>query len=222
MTERLRAAGYAFGPVARTSGRAGTGPLGAHSSVEESPGHRRNLLLPVYTRLGVGDRAGDGRRTHRRRCWWKSWRHRTTRSGDPVGDAYRRIAEQRAALGLPALARSPQLEAVAAEQARLALDADDPHTERLLAPERLHARVAESLRGVDSTSADLFVAEDVSQLPEDARSRGRTEEPGRRGSGPRGPGSGRRRDVLGGGDLRRPTVTAAAPQRVRWRRRWVA
>ena len=163
LSERLRAAGYAFSANGENLGR-GPGPLAAHSSVEESPGHRRNLLLPVFSRLGVGvalETTGGRNQT----LVVEVLAAPDTRAVDPVGDAYRRIAEQRAALGLPVLARSPQLETVAAEQARSALDADDPHTERLLAPERLHARVAESLHGVESTSAELFVAEDLSQLP---------------------------------------------------------
>jgi uncharacterized protein YkwD len=164
LSERLRAAGYAFSANGENLGRAGPGPLAAHSSVEESPGHRRNLLLPVFSRLGVGvgvENTGGRNQT----LVVEVLAAPDTRAVDPVGDAYRRIAEQRAALGLPVLARSPQLEVVAAEQARIALDADDPHTERLLAPERLHARVTESLHGVESTSAELFVAEDLSQLP---------------------------------------------------------
>jgi uncharacterized protein YkwD len=164
LSERLRAAGYAFTANGENLGRAGTGPLAAQASVEESPGHRRNLLLPSFSRLGVGVAVESyGGRTQT--LVVEVLAAPDTRSVDPVGDAYRRIAEQRAALGLPVLARSPQLEVVAAEQARIALDAEDPHTERLLAPERLHARVSESLRGVESTSAELFVAEDLSQLP---------------------------------------------------------
>jgi uncharacterized protein YkwD len=164
LSERLRAAGYAFSANGENLGRAGPGPLAAHASVEESPGHRRNLLLPVFSRLGLGvavESTGGRAQT----LVVEVLAAPDTRAVDPVGDAYRRIAEQRAALGLPVLARSPQLEVVAAEQARIALDADDPHTERLLAPERLHARVSESLHGVESTSAELFVAEDLSQLP---------------------------------------------------------
>jgi uncharacterized protein YkwD len=164
LSERLRAVGYGFLANGENLGRAGPGPLAAHSSVEESPGHRRNLLLPGFSRLGLGVAVESiGGRTQT--LVVEVLAAPDTRSVDPVGDAYRRIAEQRAALGLPVLARSAQLEAVAVEQARIALDADDPHTERLLAPERLHARVSESLRGVESTSAELFVAEDLSQLP---------------------------------------------------------
>ncbi|MGO8970027.1 MAG: CAP domain-containing protein [Myxococcaceae bacterium] len=164
LSERLRAAGYAFQANGENLGRAGTGPLAAHASVEESPGHRRNLLLPVFSKLGVGvaqETYGGRNQT----LVVEVLAAPDARSVDPVGDAYRRIAEQRAALGLPVLSRSPQLEVLATEQARIALDAEDPHTERLLAPERLHARVSETLRGVESTSAELFVAEDLSQLP---------------------------------------------------------
>jgi uncharacterized protein YkwD len=164
LSERLRAAGYAFQANGENLGRAGTGVLAAHGSVEESPGHRRNLLLPGFSRLGVGV-AVESVAGRSQTLVVEVLASPDMRSADPVGDAYRRIAEQRAALGLPVLVRSPQLEAVAAEQARIALDAEDPHTERLLAPERLHARVSESLRGVESTSAELFVAEDLSQLP---------------------------------------------------------
>ena len=164
LNERLHAAGYAFRANGENLGRASGGALAAHASVEESPGHRRNLLLPGFSRLGIGvvQETSAGRSET---LVVEVLAAPDDRSGDPVTDAYRRIAEQRAALGLPTLARSPQLEALATEQARIALDADDPHTERLLAPERLHARVAESIRGVESTSAELFVAEDLSELP---------------------------------------------------------
>jgi uncharacterized protein YkwD len=164
VVERLRAAGYGFLASGENLGRASSGPLAAHSSVEESPGHRRNLLLPGFSRFGLGvatENVGGTSQT----LVVEVLAAPDTRSVDPVGDAYRRIAQQRAALGLPVLARSAQLEAVAMEQARIAVDADDPHTERLLAPERLHARVSERLSGVASTSAELFVAEDLSQLP---------------------------------------------------------
>jgi uncharacterized protein YkwD len=164
LSERLRAAGYAFTANGENLGRASAGTLAAHASVEESPGHRRNLLLPGFSKLGVGV-AVESYGGQQETLVVEVLATPDTRSVDPVGDAYRRIAEQRAALGLPVLARSPQLEVVAAEQARIALDAEDPHTERLLAPERLHARVSETLRGVESTSAELFVAEDLSQLP---------------------------------------------------------
>ncbi len=189
LSERLRAAAYAFSANGENLGRAGTGPLAAHASVEESPGHRRNLLLPGFLRLGVGV-AVESYGGRSETLVVEVLATPDTRSIDPVGDAYRRIAEQRAALGLSVLARSPQLEAVAAEQARIALDAEDPHTERLLAPERLHARVSESLRGVESTSEELFVAEDLSQLP---RTRGVAD--GRKnlvgvGAVPAGPGPG--------------------------------
>ena len=164
LSERLQAAGYAFSANGENLGRAGPGPLAAQASIEESPGHRRNLLLPGFSRLGVGV-AVETIAGRNQTLVVEVLATPDTRSMDPVGDAYRRIAEQRAALGLPVLARSPQLEVVAIEQARIALDADDPHTERLLAPERLHARVSESLLGVESTSAELFVSEDLSQLP---------------------------------------------------------
>jgi uncharacterized protein YkwD len=162
--QRLRAAGYPNRANGENLGLSGSGPLAAHLGVEESPGHRNNLLTAAFTHLGLGiARETLGAQTQT--LLVEVLAAPDTHSGDPVGDAYRRIAEQRAALGLPQLARSPQLEAVAAEQARIALEADDPHTEKLLAPDLLHARVNQTLRGVESTSADLFVAEDMTELP---------------------------------------------------------
>ena len=208
----LRAAGYPFSANGENLGRAGPGPLSAHASVEESPGHRRNLLLPVFSRLGVGvavETIGGRNQT----LVVEVLAAPDTRALDPVGDAYRRIAEQRAALGLPTLARSPQLEVVATEQARIALDADDPHTERLLAPERLHARVAESLQGVASTSAELFVAEDLSQAAEDARGRRREEEFGGGGSRPRPARGQAARRRTGWWSSTRTAASAVGPRR---------
>jgi uncharacterized protein YkwD len=162
--QRLRAAGYPNRANGENLGLSGSGPLGAHLAVEESPGHRSNLLNPAFTHLGLGiAREALGGQTQT--LLVEILAAPDTHSGDPIGDAYHRIAEQRAALGLPQLVRSPQLEAVAAEQARIALEAEDPHTEKLLAPDQLHARVTQRLAGVESTSADLFVAEDLTQLP---------------------------------------------------------
>lgn len=166
--QRLRAAGFLYRAAGENLGLSGSGPMAAHLGVEESPGHRGNLLSPGFTLFGIGiaqETVGGQTRTLVVEVLAAPERL----SGDPLGDAYRRIAEQRAQLGLPELTRSSQLEVVAAEQARLALDGGDPPGDEMLAPERLYHRVSQSLTGVESTSADLFIAEDLSQLP---RSRG--------------------------------------------------
>ena len=168
MDQRLRAAGFAYRAAGENLGLSGSGPMAAHLGVEESPGHRGNLLSGGFTLLGIGiaqESVGGQVRT----LVVEVLAAPEARSGDPLGDAYRRIAEQRAQLGLPALTRSSQLEAVATEQARLALDGPDGPEDQTLAPDRLYHRVSQSVLGVESTSADLFIAEDLSQLP---RSRG--------------------------------------------------
>jgi uncharacterized protein YkwD len=166
--QRLRAAGFLYRAAGENLGLSGSGPMAAHLGVEESPGHRGNLLSPGFTLLGIGI-AQEMLAGQTRTLVVEVLAAPERLSGDPLGDAYRRIAEQRAQLGLPELVRSSQLEVVAAEQARLALDGGDPPGDEMLAPERLYHRVSQSLTGVESTSADLFIAEDLSQLP---RSRG--------------------------------------------------
>lgn len=166
--QRLRAVGFVYRAAGENLGLSGSGPMAAHLGVEESPGHRGNLLAAGFTLLGIGiaqETLGGQTRT----LVVEVLASPDVRSGDPLGDAYRRIAEQRAQLGLPELTRSSQLEVVAVEQARLALDGGDPRSDEMLAPERLYHRVSQSLHGVESTSADLFIADDLSQLP---RSRG--------------------------------------------------
>ncbi len=53
LKSRMNAAGYRYTSAGENLGLA-NGPLAAHFSIEHSPGHRKNLLDPVYTRAGVG------------------------------------------------------------------------------------------------------------------------------------------------------------------------
>lgn len=48
---RLRKAGYHYRTAGENLGLA-SGPLAAHFSIEHSPGHRKNLLEPAYSKIG--------------------------------------------------------------------------------------------------------------------------------------------------------------------------
>lgn len=53
IAQRLRAANYDFAGVAENLATA-SGPLAAHFALEQSPGHRQNLLDPRFDRVGIG------------------------------------------------------------------------------------------------------------------------------------------------------------------------
>ena len=133
---RLRAAGYLYSLAGENLGVA-SGPLAAHFGIEHSPGHRKNLLEPEYTKVGIGvafQRQGDREQVLVTELFAApnrdsqllvdsnqrvdlSLRMRAldeAPAADAAGAAYQALAERRRALGRPPLGRSEALELMAA------------------------------------------------------------------------------------------------------------
>jgi uncharacterized protein YkwD len=157
LPERLEKAGYPFRASGENLGMA-AGPLSAHSAIEESPGHRKNLLDPGFQQVGFG-LARQARDGGSEVLLVEVLASRAEAQADPMAGAYQRLSDQRAALQLPALQRSAALEAIASRQAGAALARDDPR-----APD-IDAQVFGALSEARAASADLYVARDLSSLP---------------------------------------------------------
>jgi uncharacterized protein YkwD len=156
-TDRLEQAGYAYKAYGENLGMA-SGPLAAHLTLEESPGHRKNLLDPALERVGFG-LARQSRDGASEVLLVELLATPAQGQGDPMAAAYRRLEELRRQLQLPALERSAALEAIATRQARSALARDDPR-----APD-LDSQVFGAVADARTTSADLYVARDLGALP---------------------------------------------------------
>ena len=159
LPDRLEQAGYPYQASGENLGMA-SGPLAAHAAIEESPGHRKNLLDPAFERVGFGlaRQARDGGSGSE--VVLVELLATPARSGvDPVASAYARLTAERAALKLPALQRSAALEDIAVRQARAALARDDPR-----APD-IDSQVFGALSETRTASADLYVARDLAALP---------------------------------------------------------
>ena len=157
LPDRLEQAGYAYQTSGENLGMA-SGPLAAHAAIEESPGHRKNLLDPAFERVGFGlaRQPGDGGSE----VLLVELLATPAKAGaDPVAGAYARLTAERAALKLPALQRNAALEDIATRQARAALARDDPR-----APD-IDRQVFGVLSEARTASADLYVARDLSALP---------------------------------------------------------
>ncbi len=159
LKSRLRRAGYVYRTAGENLGLA-SGPLAAHFSIEHSPGHRKNLLEPAYTQLGVGltknaqgqtivvevlAAPGDGMAQQ-----------------DPLDAAYDALDRWRGAHHLPALKRTPLLERLATTHARRARELDRPSAK--LPGENLHERVFAARDDIDSAAVDVYVSEDPSGI----------------------------------------------------------
>jgi hypothetical protein len=134
------------------------GPLAAHAAIEESPGHRKNLLDPTFERVGFG-LARQSRDGGSELLLVELLASPAAAQADPVAGAYQRLSAQRAALRLPVLQRSEALEAIATQQARSALARDDPR-----AP-NIDTQVFGAMTEARAASADLYVARDLAALP---------------------------------------------------------
>jgi uncharacterized protein YkwD len=157
LPDRLEQAGYAYKASGENLGMA-SGPLAAHLAIEESPGHRKNLLDPAFERVGFG-LARQSRDGASEVLLVELLATPAQGQGDPMAAAYRRLEQLRSQLQLPALARSAALEAIATRQARSALARDDPR-----APD-LDTQVFGAVADARTASADLYVAKDLGTLP---------------------------------------------------------
>ena len=142
----------------------GAGPLAAHFGIEHTISSRRNLLDPEARHVGVG----------------LAWRQReeggreallvevlalrspgTLTAGGPVEEAYR-VLERLRSKELPALRRSPELEALAAELARSASGPGE------VTDVAVYERIQKALPQATTSSAAVYEVPDVLGLPRPA------------------------------------------------------
>jgi hypothetical protein len=167
MRGRLRAAGYAYQGAGENLGLA-SGPLAAHFGIEHSPGHRKNLLEPAFSHVGIGVAMHplEGRA---QAVVVELLATPARVSSTPLADAYRAIQDRRQALGLPLLIRSPALERLAQDHAARALAEDSPRAR--LPDSELHQRVFETLDEAASAAVDVFVVDEPELLTESKSTR---------------------------------------------------
>ncbi|HET9451599.1 MAG TPA: CAP domain-containing protein, partial [Aggregicoccus sp.] len=165
LRQRMEAAGPGYRTYGENLGLA-AGPVAAHFGIEHSPGHRKNLLGAHYTSAGLGVAFQDvnGRP---QAIVVEVFAAAAKQSADPLGDAYRAIAAHRAARHLKPLQRSEVLQQLAFDHARRALKLNQPRAD--LPGSDLLERVLTAVKDVRTTSADIYVTDDPSQLP-DSRS----------------------------------------------------
>lgn len=160
MRARLRGAGYIYKTAGENLGTAG-GPLAAHFGIEHSPGHRRNLLDPAYTNVGVGvvfEQLQDRVQVIVTELLALPDRP----SSDPLADAYELLSDARKAKGLSPMQRSEVLEQIAFSHAKAALSEDNPKA-TLPGHTPVHERVFTST-DFKSAAVDVFVAESLTAL----------------------------------------------------------
>lgn len=164
----LRARMAAAGASGRTAGEnlgLSTGPLSAHFGIEHSPGHRGNLLLPQYQRVGIGValEEKEGRTQTVLTEVFSSGPAQEWPSAHPRDEAYQALEAHRAQRGLPPLVRHPVLERLAQETARYALEKDEPRAQPPgpSLSERVFADVGEAR----TVAVDVYVTESPSELP---------------------------------------------------------
>lgn len=151
LKSRLTAEGYRYLAAGENLGNA-SGPLAAHFGIEHSPGHRKNLLEPNHRKLGIGIApVEDGQ--------WLLVEVLASPADDggddPLGAAYKAINQARGQRKLPALKRSPVLEALALEHVKKALQLDTPKVDLPGVP-RLHERAFEVV-DAKSVAVDVYV-----------------------------------------------------------------
>ncbi len=160
--QRLQARRYAYRAAGENLGLA-SGPLSAHFGIEHSPGHRRNLIDPQYTRIGIGialrNEGGDAHF-----ILTEVLTDPARASGDPLGEAYATLSDRRTSLSLPGLQRHEVLERLALDHARKALALEEPKAQ--LPNSKLHERVFAAVEDVGSAAIDVIVADSPALIPE--------------------------------------------------------
>jgi uncharacterized protein YkwD len=156
---RLNKAGYAYQRAGENLGLA-AGPIAAEWSIEQSPGHRRNLLDPNFTRIGIG--VAFSKREHPQALVTEILAKPPVQGRDPVEEAYRSVEQKRADLHLPALKRNEVLEQIALEQVHRAVELGQPKPD--LPGDSLQERIFSSLEDVSRTSVEFFVSDSPAQV----------------------------------------------------------
>jgi uncharacterized protein YkwD len=161
LTDRLLASGYPFRTAGENLGLS-SGPLAAHFGIEESPGHRKNLMEPAFRRLGLGV-AAEHLPARDQVLVVEVLAAPAQPSQDPLAEAYRGLELRRSTLHLRPLHRNAVLESLATEQAREALALDEPKA--TLPGPPLHERVFKLLQDARRASVDLYVTQTLERLP---------------------------------------------------------
>ncbi|MDY7227922.1 CAP domain-containing protein [Hyalangium rubrum] len=163
LRKRLEGAGPAYRSAGENLGLA-PGPLSAHFGIEHSPGHRKNLLSPQFTHVGIGVafQTVEGRPQAIVTEVFSSAGIAAT--ADPLVEAYKALDAKRAERKLPPLERSEVLEQIAMDHVRRALKQDTPKAH--LPDSRVHDRVFRAMVDVATTAVDFYVAEDPTTVPE--------------------------------------------------------
>jgi uncharacterized protein YkwD len=156
LKRRLQSAGYRYRAAGENLGLA-AGAVAAEISIENSPGHLRNLIDERFTHLGIGiaQMEKDGRPEAIVTEILAS--PTAAPSGDPLQEAYRSLEAKRAELKLPPLHRSEALEKIALAHVRRALELNQPKAE--LPGKPLHERIFAEVKEIISTSVDFYVSE---------------------------------------------------------------
>lgn len=158
---RLNKAGYAYQRAGENLGLA-AGAIAAQLSIEQSPGHRRNLLDRDFSRVGIGIAFSKRERTQALVTEILARPPGHARGPDPVEEAYRLVERKRAELHLPALERNQVLEQIALDHLHRALELGQPKTE--LPGSSLQERVFSSLQDVSRTSVEFFISDSPARV----------------------------------------------------------
>jgi uncharacterized protein YkwD len=163
LRSRLAGAGPSYRSAGENLGLA-PGPLAAHFGIEHSPGHRKNLLAPQFTHVGIGVafKTVDGQPQAIVTEVFSAAGISAT--ADPLVEAYKAIDARRKERKLTPLERSEVLERIAMDHVRRALAQDLPKAH--LPDSRVHDRVFRALADVATTAVDFYIAEDPTTVPE--------------------------------------------------------
>src|SRR5260370_39181601 len=157
---RLNKGRYAYQRAGENLGLA-AGPIAAEWSIEQSPGHRRNLLDPNFSRIGIG--VAFSKREHPQALVTEILAKPPAQGRDPVEETYRSVQQKRADLHLPALKRNEVLEQLALEHVHRALELGQPKPE--LPGDSLQEQIFSSLHDVSRTSVEFFVSDSPPHMP---------------------------------------------------------
>ena len=160
LKSRLNKAGYAYQVAGENLGLAG-GALAAELSIEQSPGHRRNLLDAKFSRIGIG-LAISGRDPPQALVTEILAQPTSSPGMDSLEQAYRALEKKRVELHLPPLRRDEELQQIALEHAQRAVELGQPKAD--LPGSAIEERVLSSLHDVSRTSVEFFVADSPAQV----------------------------------------------------------
>jgi uncharacterized protein YkwD len=156
-TQRLDKADISYERAGENLG-AGPSALSAHAALERSPGHRKNLLEPDFTHIGIGysqSPTGSANGT----LVELYARHPST--GFQNADLYRTIDQKRASAGRAPFEKAAALEAVALEEAKRLSRLGSTE----VADGPMHQAIAAADKSVQSAKIELFVVGTPRALP---------------------------------------------------------